>query len=59
VQSIEERQGLMMACVEEIAFRLGWIDADTVSRLGHRMKNNQYGQYLLRLITSDRPGVEV
>lgn len=59
VQSIEERQGLMMACVEEIAFRLGWIDADAVSRLGHRMKNNQYGQYLLRLITSDRPGVEV
>jgi glucose-1-phosphate thymidylyltransferase len=59
VQSIEERQGLMMACVEEIAFRLGWIDAETVSRLGHRMKNNQYGQYLLRLITSDRPGVEV
>jgi glucose-1-phosphate thymidylyltransferase len=59
VQSIEERQGLMMACLEEIAFRLGWIDADAVSRLGHRMKNNQYGQYLLRLVASDRPGVEV
>jgi glucose-1-phosphate thymidylyltransferase len=58
VQSIEERQGLMMACIEEIAYRLGWIDADAVTRLGHRMKNNQYGQYLIRLAASDRRGVE-
>ena len=50
VQSIEERQGLMLACLEEIAFRRGWILADTVERIGKRMAGNQYGQYLLRLV---------
>jgi glucose-1-phosphate thymidylyltransferase len=54
VQSIEERQGLMMACLEEIAWRHGWIDASTVERAGSSMKNNQYGQYLLRLVAQDR-----
>ena len=50
VQSIEERQGLMLACLEEIAFRRGWICGDTVERIGKRMAGNQYGQYLLRLV---------
>jgi glucose-1-phosphate thymidylyltransferase len=50
VQSIEERQGLMLACLEVIAFRRGWIAADTVERIGKRMAGNQYGQYLLRLV---------
>ena len=49
VQSIEERQGLMLACLEEIAYRRGWIDAAMVERQGKRMAGNQYGQYLLRL----------
>jgi glucose-1-phosphate thymidylyltransferase len=53
VQSIEERQGQMLACLEEIAFRRGWIDAAAVERLGTRMAGNQYGQYLLRLIGHD------
>jgi glucose-1-phosphate thymidylyltransferase len=53
VQSIEERQGQMLACLEEIAFRRGWIDAAAVERLGTRMAGNQYGQYLLRLIAHD------
>ena len=53
VQSIEERQGLMLACLEEIAFRRGWIDAERVERQGKRMAGNQYGQYLLRLVSSD------
>jgi len=49
VQSIEERQGMMLACLEEIAYRRGWIDAAMVERQGKRMAGNQYGQYLLRL----------
>jgi glucose-1-phosphate thymidylyltransferase len=51
VQSIEERQGQMLACLEEIAFRRGWIKADVVERLGKRMAGNQYGQYLLHLLS--------
>ena len=49
VQSIEERQGQMMACVEEIAWRLGYIDDESLARLAAPMRNNPYGQYLLRL----------
>jgi glucose-1-phosphate thymidylyltransferase len=56
VQSIEDRQGLMIACLEEIAWRLGWIDAAAVDRLGRRMQGNHYGQYLLRLVAHDRQG---
>jgi glucose-1-phosphate thymidylyltransferase len=50
VQSIEERQGQMMACVEEIAYRLGYIGPDDVRRLAMPMARNPYGQYLLRLV---------
>ena len=49
VQSIEERQGMMTSCLEEIAFRSGWIAAEDVHRIGLTMQNNPYGQYLLRL----------
>jgi glucose-1-phosphate thymidylyltransferase len=52
VQSIEERQGQMIACIEEIALRMGWIDEDAVARLSHRMRHNQYGQYLHKLSES-------
>ena len=50
IHTIEERQGLMVACVEEIAFRMGYIGADAVLRIARPMKNNTYGQYLLRLV---------
>jgi glucose-1-phosphate thymidylyltransferase len=50
IQTIEERQGLMVACVEEIAYRMGYIDADDVLRIARPMKDNSYGQYLLRLV---------
>jgi glucose-1-phosphate thymidylyltransferase len=50
VQTIEERQGLMLACVEEIAFRMGYIDAAGVRRIAATMESNAYGQYLLRLL---------
>jgi glucose-1-phosphate thymidylyltransferase len=50
VQSIEERQGQMMACIEEIAYRLGYIDAAAVERVAAPMRGNPYGQYLLKLV---------
>jgi len=49
VEVIEKRQGLKIACLEGIAFRKGWIDADKLRELAGPMKKNQYGQYLLRL----------
>ncbi|MGD9801060.1 MAG: glucose-1-phosphate thymidylyltransferase RfbA [Parvularculaceae bacterium] len=50
VQTIETRQGQKIACPEEIAFRLGFIDADQLRALASPLAKNQYGQYLLRLI---------
>ncbi len=50
VQAIQERQGLQIASVEEIAFRLGYIDAGQLRRQAEQMKQNDYGQYLLRLL---------
>ncbi|MEO9196909.1 MAG: sugar phosphate nucleotidyltransferase, partial [Polyangia bacterium] len=50
IQIIEERQGLKVACPEEVAFRMGYIDAAQVARLAEPMKKNGYGQYLLELV---------
>jgi glucose-1-phosphate thymidylyltransferase len=50
VQSIEDRQGLMLACLEEIAWRAGYITSEQVRCMAAPMKGNQYGQYLLRMI---------
>ena len=52
VQSIEERQGLMMACLEEIAFRMGYISADDVRRLAQKTTGS-YGRYLLDVLDQD------
>ena len=52
VQTIEERQGLMIACVEEIAFRLGYINRDQLQSLAHGLKKTEYGRYLLHLVQS-------
>lgn len=49
VQTIESRQGLKIACPEEIAFRLGFIDEGRLRRLAEPLAKNQYGQYLLRV----------
>jgi len=49
VQTIEERQGLKIACPEEIAFRSGWISADDLAALARPLQKNAYGQYLLHL----------
>ena len=50
VEVIEKRQGLKVACLEEIAYRKGWIDSDCLKRLAEPMRKNQYGQYLLNLL---------
>lgn len=49
VQSIEERQGLMVACLEEIAYRQGFITLEQAHALGEKLKKNSYGEYLLNL----------
>ncbi len=49
VEAIQNRQGLKIACLEEIAFRKGWIDADALRAAGETMKKNDYGRYLLNL----------
>jgi len=50
IQTIERRQGLMVACPEEIAFRYGYISAAKLEEIGNSMKNNAYGAYLLQLL---------
>ena len=50
IATIEKRQGLKIACPEEIAFRAGWIDAEQVRKAAEPLKKNDYGQYLLRLL---------
>ena len=50
IQAIERRQGLMVACPEEIAYRYGYITAEQVEKIGSSMKNSSYGAYLLQLL---------
>lgn len=50
IEVLEKRQGLKVACLEGIAFRKGWIDADKMRALAQPMLKNQYGQYLLKVI---------
>jgi glucose-1-phosphate thymidylyltransferase len=49
IQTIEKRQGLKVACPEEIVFRLGYIDADRLRGLAAKIAKSTYGQYLLRV----------
>ncbi|MEI6738538.1 MAG: glucose-1-phosphate thymidylyltransferase RfbA [Pseudomonadota bacterium] len=51
IETIERRQGLKVACPEEIAFRQGWIDAGAVELLAKPMLKNAYGQYLIRMLS--------
>ena len=53
IQTIEHRQGLKVACPEEIAFRKGFIDAVQLKKLAEPLSKNGYGQYLLRLLKED------
>jgi glucose-1-phosphate thymidylyltransferase len=50
IQALQDRQGLMVACVEEIAYRMGYIDESAVVRVAETMKGTQYGQYLRQML---------
>jgi glucose-1-phosphate thymidylyltransferase len=53
IETIEKRQGLKVAAPEEIAWRLGWIDAAQVEALAEPMRKNTYGQYLLDILRQE------
>ena len=53
VEVIEKRQGLKIACLEEIAYRNGWIDAERLRQIAIPMRKNQYGQYLLNMVKGE------
>jgi glucose-1-phosphate thymidylyltransferase len=50
IETLQERQGLMVACIEEIAFNMGYIDAAQLERLAEGVKKSSYGQYLLSVL---------
>jgi glucose-1-phosphate thymidylyltransferase len=54
VETLEKRQGLKISCVEEIAWRKGFIDSAQLEKLGNDLSKNGYGQYLLRLLAEER-----
>jgi glucose-1-phosphate thymidylyltransferase len=56
IQAIEQRQGLKVACPEEIAFKLGFIGAEDVLRVARSMRHNEYGQYLEQIVEEDAAG---
>ena len=55
VQTVQDRQGMMISCPEEIAYRLGFIDATMLRHQAQTMDNNQYGRYLLNLLEDELP----
>ena len=54
IQAIQDRQGLKVACLEEIAYRKGWISAEVLARLAGDMRSNEYGRYLARVASEER-----
>lgn len=56
VETIEQRQGLKIACIEEVAYRMGYIGPEQVAAIGQTMAKNSYGQYLLDLVANDNSG---
>ncbi len=59
IETIEKRQGLKVACIEEIAYRMGYIDAERVRGLAEPLRKNGYGQYLVQLITEHEGKVRI
>jgi glucose-1-phosphate thymidylyltransferase len=57
IETVEKRQGLKIACPEEIAYRMGYIDAEQVRRLAGTLAGSSYGNYLLRML--DQPSIAV
>jgi glucose-1-phosphate thymidylyltransferase len=58
ISTIENRQGLKIACIEEIAYRKGYISAQQLKKLAQPLKKNQYGQYLLNLVNNPQLTLE-
>jgi glucose-1-phosphate thymidylyltransferase len=54
IQAIEQRQGLKVACPEEVAYKMGFIDEEAVLAVARTMEKNEYGQYLIRLVEEER-----
>jgi glucose-1-phosphate thymidylyltransferase len=54
IETIEKRQGLKIACIEEIAYRMGYIDAEQVRRLAQPLRKNGYGAYLLQILEESK-----
>ena len=50
IATLQKRQGLMVACPEEIAYRQGWINAEAVQKVADQLKKNSYGQYLIKIL---------
>ena len=53
VQTLEKRQGMKISCIEEIAYRMGFIDRDQMLKLADGLSNNQYGKYLKKIINEE------
>jgi glucose-1-phosphate thymidylyltransferase len=56
IETLEQRQGLKIGCPEEISFRRGYIDAAQLERLAQSMSKNEYGQYLMEILSDNAPG---
>lgn len=56
IQAVQERQGLQIACVEEVAWRMGYIGRAEALRLAHALGNSDYGRYLLQILEREREG---
>ena len=54
IETIQKRQGLKIACIEEIAWHMGYIDKEQVMRLAEPYLKNEYGQYLMDIVNEDR-----
>jgi glucose-1-phosphate thymidylyltransferase len=50
VRVIEDRQGLKVGCIEEVAYNMGWIDGDSLSKLAEPLRKSGYGDYLISLL---------
>jgi glucose-1-phosphate thymidylyltransferase len=56
IQTLQDRQGLMISCLEEIAYKLGWVSREHVAAVAEPMKKNEYGRYLLRMLEQEGAG---
>ena len=57
VETIQERQGLKICCPEEIAYQLGYIDQEQLTRLAELLMKNEYGQYLMHIMERNSPWI--